>query len=137
MFNLIAKRSTRLEWEVCLYVRTRYSMIDVEPLQGMFNQRCFDNVVQYAKSNSGYGIAEVIYIEGDTPALHYLNTKDGAFYETTLGWRADSVEYYKIRTIHPNDWESIRSEFNRSNHSWLRQVSTWFDRMVLRIDRVV
>ena len=119
------------------YVRSRYTMIDVEAVQGMFNFRCHENSVQYAKQNEGYGIAEVIYIDGDKPILHYLNTKDGKFFETTLGWRAEDLEYYKIRDIHHSDWNRIHSEFNRSLESWLNQFTKWYHRKLFRIDRVL
>lgn len=134
---LIEKRELKIDENVCRYVRSRYTMIDVEPVQGMFNFRCHENSVQWAKSRPGFGIAEVIYIENGKPVLHYINTKDDKFYETTLGWRADNMEYYKIRDIHESDWMRIHSEFSRSLESWLMQFTTWFDRKVLRIDRIM
>lgn len=137
MFKLKQKRKDKLWSKVCAYVRSRYTMIDVEPVQGMFNFRCHENSVQYAKSNEGYGIAEVIYIEDGSPILHYVNTKDGKFYETTLGWRAEDLEYYKIRDIHPSDWNRIHSEFSRALDSWNEQFTNWMDRRILKIDRIL
>lgn len=133
----IEKRKTRIGEAVCVYVRSRYTMIDVEPVQGLFNFRCHENSIQYAKTNEGYGVAEVIYIDGGKPILHYVNTKEGKFYETTLGWRAETFEYYKIRDIHQKDWQYIHSEFSRSLDSWMKQFTTWFDRAILRIDRIL
>ena len=128
---------TKLQAKLIMYLRTRYTMINVVPVQGMFNCMCHDNAVQWAKSRARYGIAEVIYIDQGVPILHYINTKDGEFYETTLGWRAEDLEYYKIRDIHPSDWNSIHSEFSRSLDSWLLQFTNWYHRNVLNIKRVL
>lgn len=135
--NLREKIETKIWSRINTYLRSRYTMIDVEPVQGMFNHRCHENSVQYAKSNEGFGIAEVIYIDGDKPILHYVNTKEGKFYETTLGWRASDLEYYKIRDIHPADWNRIHSEFSRSLDSWLTEYTKWYHRKIFRIDRVL
>ena len=74
-----------------------------------------------------------------TPILHYINydheTKE--YLETTLGWRAEILEYYRIRKIHKDDHRYIGGEFNRSLDSWFHQFATWFDKHILRIDRIL
>ena len=132
-----AKREALLWSRINRRLRSRYTMIDVEPVQGMFNHRCHENAVQWAKSRPDYGVAEVIYIDDGKPILHYINTKNGRYFETTLGWRAEYLEYYKIRDIHKTDYHQIHSEFERSLADWLIEFTNWFDRKVLKISRVL
>jgi len=63
--------------------------------------------------------------------------KTGELLETTLGYRADSLEYYVIKEIHESDYKNIHSEFHRSLDAWLYRWSNWLDRKVLKIERVV
>lgn len=131
------RRKERLQSDVMRRVRARYTMIDVKPAQGMFNRMCHENSVQWAKSRPEYGVAEVICIDRQQPYLHYLNTKNQEFFETTLGWRAKELEYYKIRDIHPSDWNSIHSEFDRSLKDWLYEFTNAFDRKILKLNRIL
>ena len=135
--KLIRKREYKLWLRVCRHVRSKYTMIDVEAGNGMFNFRCHDNAVQFAKTHEGYGIAEVLYIDHEQAYLHYVNTKDGKFIDNTLGWRANHLEYYRIRDIHPSDYNQIGAEFNRGLDDWTEQFTRWFDRKLLRIKRIV
>jgi hypothetical protein len=114
-------------------------MVDVTPITGLFNQKCFYNAVEYARVNEGHSVVEVMMIDGSTPILHYLNKVDATeeLLETTLGYRASKLEYYVIREIHKNDYDSIGDEFDRAVDSWLMEFTTWFDRSVLQIRRVV
>jgi hypothetical protein len=93
--------------------------------------------VQYAKDNPEYGVAQVIYTSGDKNILHYVNTKAGEYFETTLGHESQEHEYHLIKHIHKSDYEYIRGEFSRDLDVWLMQFTNWFDRNVLRIERVL
>jgi hypothetical protein len=114
-------------------------MVKVSPKAGLFNHKCHCNTVEYARTHKGMEVLEVIYIDGTEPFLHYINrkTKTGELLETTLGFEADRMEYYIIRTIHPEDHKHIGAEFSRSLNSWLMDYTSWFDRAILRVDRVV
>lgn len=83
--------------------------------------------------------AEVVYIEGEEPVLHYLvgNRSTGGYLEVTLGWRAARLEYYFIRPVHPDDYEHIHAEFKRSIQDWTEEHVGWIGRKVLRIHRIV
>ena len=124
---------------VCDHVRARYSLVKVSPKKGLFNQRCHCNAVEYARTHKGVEVLEVIYIDGTDPCLHYINrkTKTGELLETTLGFEAGRFEYYIIRTIHPEDHKYIGDKFSRSLESWLMEFTSWFDRAIFRVDRVV
>jgi len=133
------KRIDKIHKRICTDVRSMYSMVDVLPKQGVFNHRCYFNAVEYARIHKGVDVLEVIYIEGEEPILHYINRviKTGELLETTLGYRADSLEYYVIKEVHESDYKNIHSEFNRSLEAWTAKWTNWFDRAVLKIERVV
>jgi len=121
------------------YVRSRYEMIRPEATLGLFNFRCFENVVEYARRYPEMEVIEVIYVDDGLPILHYINYDpvDKKYLETTLGWRAPYLEYYHIRKIHPDDYHRISKEFECSLDSWLEQFTSWFHRKVLGIDRIL
>lgn len=121
------------------YVRSRYEMIQPEAVQGMFNCRCFENAVEYARTHPGLEVIEVIYVDGSEPILHYINRdpESGKYLETTLGWMAPYLEYYHVRKIHPDDHPRIGREFERSLDSWAEQFTNWFHRNILGIRRVL
>ena len=129
----------RIDWRICLHVRSRYQMIKPKPTAGMFNFRCHENAVEYQRLHPECHIVEVIYIDNGDPILHYVNydPATGDYLETTLGWRAEVLEYYKIREIHPDDYRRIPSEFSRALDSWLYQFTNWFQRFFFRINRVL
>ena len=135
----MSRAQDRAHKRICEHVRSRYSMVKVSPKAGLFNQRCHCNAVEYARTHKKIEVIEVIYIDNGSPFMHYINrrTDTGALLETTLGFEADRLEYYIIRTIHPEDHKDIGGEFNRSLNSWLMDFTSWFDRVVLRVDRVV
>ena len=125
--------------KIVRHVRSRYELIKPAPTQGLFNFRCFENAVEYQRLNPNLEIFEVMGVDDGDPFLHYINfdPEAGEFLETSLGWRAETMEYYVIRPIHPSDYRYIHREFNRACDSWRDQFTNWFHRKVLRIDRVV
>lgn len=129
----------KINAKVCDYVRSRYAMADVTPVQGLFNYKCFHNAAEYARVYEGVSVVEAIYINNGLPVLHYLNKDNGTgeLFETTLGYRAESLEYYIIRDVDDSDHKYMESEFDRSLRSWLVQFTNIFERIVFRIDRVV
>lgn len=135
---MIESTKRKIRERVCRFVRSRYEMIRVQPEQGVFNFRCFENAVEYQRKNPDTEVIEVIYIDEGHPILHYINRKpDGTYLETTLGFRAERLEYYHIRRIHPDDYHRIGAEFDRVLISWTEEFTTWFQRKVLGIERVL
>ena len=133
------KRLNFLHKRLAEHVRSRYELIRVKPTLGLFNFRCFENVVEYVRRYPQLEVHEVIYMDNGTPILHYVNydPERKEYLETTLGWRGEFLEYYHIRKIHKDDHRYIQSEFNRSLDSWFHQFATWFDQYILGIDRIV
>lgn len=122
-------------------LRARFELVKPRAAQGLFNLRCFENVVQYVQDRpeEPLGIVEAIYIDNEQPVLHYLvhDSAAGEYLEVTLGWRAPYLEFYRTRPIHPSDWDSIHSEFYRAAADWCEEFVGWFGRKILRIDRVL
>jgi len=112
-------------------------MIRVIPHAGKFNFRCFENAVEFARLNPDHAVIEVMYIEkGEYPILHYINqAPDGTYLETTLGYRADNLDYYKMRVIHPDDYKAIGWLFDTALDYWSSKYVKWWHRL-LRISRL-
>lgn len=130
---------TKAQERLLRYVRTRHELIKPEPTLGLFNFRCFENSVEYVRRYPELEVVEVIYVDGGEPILHYLNfdPANGKYLETTLGWRADHLEYYFIRKVHKEDQRYIHNEFDRALASWNEQFLGWFARNILRIERIL
>lgn len=140
MLDFLRRRArTRINERLCRHVRSRLKKIQVVPTQGLFNFRCFENAVEYQRTHPDLRLYEVIYIDQGDPILHYVNYDPVAcrFLETTLGWRADTLDYFLVREIEPENYQKIHDEFNRALEGWNDQYLSWFARRVLGIDRVV
>lgn len=122
-------------------VRARHSMVRAVPEQGLFNFRCHENSVEYLRTHPGrrLDIVEVMVVDDDTPILHWMvhDLDQGVYLEVTLGWRAEQMEYYPLRTVHPSDHRATGREFNRAVKDWTEEFVPWWARFFLRIDRVV
>lgn len=125
----------KLDKKVYKDIKGSLTRIEVSACVGMFNSMCFFNSVEYAIDNNCQ-VAEVICIDNGSPNLHYVNIKDGAFLETTLGHRADYLEYYFVRDISPSDFKDIPEIFDRSLDYWGSRYLKWYHRL-LNIGRAV
>jgi len=134
-----SKREAAIKAKVCAKLRARFTQIFPAAKQGLFNFRCFENSVQFATdSEKPLRIFECIYIDaGDHPVMHYIVQDGDEYQEVTIGWRAEYLEYYLIREVPKDDWKFIGSIFNSNTDYWLHEFTNWFDRAILRIDRVV
>lgn len=120
------------------YFRARLTMIKVEPEQGLFNLRCFDNAVDYVRRFPATEVVEVIFVYNGEPILHYINRNSvGTYLETTLGYQAATLEYYLLRTIHAEDHKWLAGEFDRANRSWSREFTTWWQRWFFGLDKIL
>ena len=145
MFNPFAKMKRKREETVRRLLADEFratgNFVKAFNTKGLFNYKCFHNAVQYATDNEGHSVVECVYIDWkqdyNDPILHYLNEKDGVYYETTLGYRSEFMDYYIIKTVPKEDWGGISILFENSLQVWLRKRTNWFDRNILKIDRVV
>ena len=114
-------------------------MIVAKPVQGLFNFRCFENAVQYAKDNPGIKVVEVMLDDRGTPVLHFINydPEKNEYLETTQGWRADVMDYYFIRVIHDEQYRYIGTLFEKSIEEWTLQFANKWYHKLLKIERIV
>ena len=109
-------------------------MIAVKPTKGLFNYRCFLNAVEYGIENK-CEVIEVVYIEDGIPVLHYINKTGKEYLETTIGHRADYIEYYFLRTIQKSEYRLIGWHFDNTLESLSAPYLNWFHKLI-GIDRV-
>lgn len=126
---------------ICRRMRSRYTLVRPEAVQGLFNHQCFENCVEYIRAHpeQHLEVVECIYIDETVPITHYLlrDPESKAYLEVTLGWRADGLEYYPIRTVDPHSFSTIHVQFTASVEDWLHEFVGWFGRRVLGIKRVL
>ncbi len=129
----------RVQRRLVAYVRSMHEQIKVKPTLGLFNFRCYENSVEYVRRYPELEVVEVIYIENSQPILHYLNydPEKKEYLETTLGYRAEYLEYYSIRTIDKADYRYMATEFDRGLDVWLKRFTNWFERNILRVTRIL
>ena len=126
---------------IVAHLRATHTQARVEPAQGLFNFRCHENCVQWLRQRPGEDleVVETVYVDGWEPILHYVvrERQTGRLLEVTLGWRAEKLEYYPVRTLLPEDLDHIHAEFDRSLAHWLREYVPWWGRVLLGIERVL
>lgn len=131
-----AKITDRIHVRIVRYVRTHYTMVDAAPTQGMFNNYCHLNCVQWIVDHperTNLDIVEAITVEDEMPYVHYLvlDSTLHKYLDVTLGHRTQSLEHYVIRTINRGDYYQIHKELRRSRHMWTDEHSTRFERWIL------
>lgn len=129
----------RAQGRIARRLRARHQGIRPTPEAGLFNLRCHENCVEYLRTHPDRGlrIAETVYLDEGEPVLHYVVVDGDRYLEVTLGWRADQLEYYLVRVLDERDHPRIHSEFTRSLDDWLHEFTSWFDRRVLGVGRVL
>lgn len=139
MIGWLRKRiSKRVQYDISEWLYNTRDSVKVRPTQGMFNFRCFENAVEWSRVHEGSAVIMGIYIEGERTVLHYWNVDaDGGHVETTLGWRADDITYYPLRTIPPASHKAIGGVFDDAVEYFTNRFTSRFDRLVLRGERVV
>lgn len=127
----------RGERRVIRHIANTMGKTEVEPTQGLFNYMCFFNAVEYASNNDGCEVVECIMVENERPSLHYVCMKDDRFLEVSLGHRANNIDYFMTRTITQEEWEKIDDIFEAALAHWNNTFTTWWERLIFRVDRVV
>ncbi|UTC27948.1 hypothetical protein [Stenotrophomonas phage A1432] len=108
--------------------------------QGLFNSRCFENVVEWLRVHPGkeLDVVECMVVEDGYPILHYLvrDVRTGQLQEVTLGWRIVNCEVYLLRTVDKADHLRIHDEFDRSLYYWASRFVHPLWRKLLGITRI-
>lgn len=137
------KALLKIEKEITSYLRIRFTRIDVTPMRGVFNYRCYWNAVQYVYDHGcpdHLRVVEVVYVDqGGEPCLHYIveNIKENKYHEVSVGYLCNTYTYYLLRVIHKDEWDRIDSTFSNCLDYWLYNYTTWWQRFFLNIDRVL
>lgn len=126
MFNS-AVRSVMAE-----YVRDKYREIRVQPGLCRMNFRCHLNVVHDAIVNNEDKVCIVIYIDTGRPVIHFLNFKDGVYFDNTLGQWSTRMEYYFVRFVNKEDFFNIMQIF-KDFRKEIRSVLPWYVRLTNKI----
>jgi len=121
---------------VVAHLRATHQRVYPRPEQGLFNQRCHDNVAEWCRVHPGHGCTEVVQVEPDgDPALHYVaRDPEGALLEVSVGYRAGECEYYRVRDL-ADPAEAARGFAARLEYWRAAYVSPWGK--LLRVERVV
>jgi len=125
---------TKLRQKAASDIIATKQMITVRPKRGLFNHRCYLNAVEYGIENK-CEVIEVVYIDGDLPILHYVNKIGKEYFETTIGHRADYVEYYFLRTIPESEYKLISWYFDNTLAILSAPYLNWYHKLI-GIDRV-
>lgn len=133
-----SKIENKLRLKVAQEVQCSKEIISVKPNQGLFNYRCHENAIEFARLNPDHKVIETIYIENNSwPVLHYVNqAPDGSYLDNTLGYKTEFYEYYFIREIHPDDFKSMGWLFDHTVDYWSNKYLKWWHRL-LGISRLV
>jgi len=139
MISRLRKRiSNRVQYNISEWLFNTRESVQVNPEQGLFNQKCYDNAVEWVRTHEGCEVVMGIYIEGQYTTLHFWNVdKDGAHLETTRGWRAEDMTYYPLRVIPPKHYNAIGGVMDDAVDYFTSRFTSRFDRLVLNGERVV
>lgn len=82
--------------------------------QGLFNQRCHLNSIDYASKHKGFEVVMGIqkYNEESSFHLHFWVRKNSIDYEVSVGYQSDICQYWEIKVIKPSDYSQIFGVFN-------------------------
>lgn len=135
---MVAMLKQKAKGELLRHIRNRFKRIKVEPAQGLFNFRCFENAVEYARLHPNMRVVEVMLDDSGEPILHYINQdmETGVYYETTQGWRAEYMDYYFLREIHKEQHGYIGTIFSKAAEDWSAQFTKGFIYRIFGINRV-
>lgn len=120
------------------YVRMSYKKMDLKDFalgDCPFNYRCHLNAVQKVAEGNAAKVLLVIGIEDNYPVVHFINQlEDGSYQDNTWGWRYKQKEYYLIREVSPNEYDTIWNVLGDAQRSLVHLHSNWFERWFLNLD---
>ena len=131
----------RGERRVLAHIRAHCEVVRPVPVAAPINFQCHRNCVEYLRAHPGgnYGSREVIYVDGGSTILHYLveDRRDGQLLEVTLGHECHEYQYFSLVTVPDTDIDRLPERFDEMLKYWRRNFSTWFERAICRVERVV
>jgi competence CoiA-like predicted nuclease len=107
------------------YIYANYRLIKVKPGKCRYNFQCHSNSVHEAKKRRDKKLAMVVYIDGSTPIVHFVNYRNKKFIDNTLGQWSSQHEYYFIKWIDEPDMFYIHTIFDNYRNHLRNQLSWW------------
>lgn len=101
MFNETYKRNIQD------YIRSNHEKITVKPGLCRFNYRCHNNAAHDAIEAGDTELAMCVYFEGNDPAIHFINIRNGEYIDNTLGHWSKWMEYYLIRKVNKDEFFEV------------------------------
>ena len=93
--------------KVSLYARTHLWRVPSErfilPQFSLYNSSCHFNAVSAVNA----GRADTVWLVVANGVIHFINSKDGKFFDETWGMFIDDVEFHVIRRIHPSEYSEV------------------------------
>lgn len=137
--NLRTHIKKKAEGKIRAYLEHKYVPVKVEPREGLFNYRCYNNAIEYSRTHPNTVPIMGIYLDNGIPYMHFWN-KDafGDHLEITLGYMANYLDYYPIRELSTDEYEYSHDSFCAGMDYWLRKFTSPLERLILGKDaRVV
>lgn len=119
--------------EICSHIISKYNKIEVKPGRLLFNFRCHNNAVHFAKKGKHKKLVMCVYIEDNTyPVVHFINYKKGVFTDNTLGEWTTQFDYYFIKWIEDDEmwnifdiFDAFKCELGNTLNWWTRLTSNY------------
>lgn len=90
------------------YIKTMHTLIKVKPGTCRYNYMCHANAVHDAWIKKQPRIAMVVYFDSGSPICHFINEdRAGQLIDNTLGYWAQTVDYYFIRWISAAEYQDV------------------------------
>lgn len=101
-----------------------------------YTYKCHLNSVQKVKEGLAAKVIACMAInkaEGYI-IIHFINQlESGKYIDHTWGWINPKYDYYLIREIKPNEYDTIGTVFDSIRGMLVNGNSNWFDRKILRV----
>ena len=119
------------------HIKANYQRIDKDQMKigdSFYNYMCHMNAVQYIKNGKADEIYLCVYIENNWPIVHFINKQDDKYIDNTLGWRYEQLEYYIIKKVSEDEYNSIEDLLSNTQKSLVESNSNVIARKIFRIN---
>jgi len=133
----IRKKASPLISEYCFH---ELKECNLRNKQGLFNQHCHLNSVDYASKHKGFQVVMGLYrgIGESTSHLHFWVRKNSIDYEVSVGYQCKEHRYWEIRVIGSQDFHQIQGIFSDAlDYYKLKFTTPWQRFWALSTDRVI
>ena len=121
------------------YAKAHYRKLDTNEFvlgEAPFNRRCHINAVQKIKE----GKAEKVFLcftidlDSNSQCIHFINQlEDGKYQDNTWGWLYTHTEYYIIKEVAKEEYNTIWDILTCTKQSLVNMFASWIDKYILRI----